>query len=38
MFSDPEMRHETGITIQGLKKVFIFYSDIYIHVHCTREL
>ena len=26
MFSDPEKRHETEITIQGLKQVFIFYS------------
>ena len=26
MFSDPERRHETEITIQGLKQVFIFYS------------
>ena len=34
MFSDPEMRHETEITIQGLKKVFIFYSDIYNYT-CT---
>ena len=26
MFSDPERRHETEITFQGLKQVFIFYS------------
>ena len=26
MFSDPERMHETEITIQGLKQVFIFYS------------
>ena len=26
MFSDPERRHETEITIRGLKQVFIFYS------------
>ena len=26
MFSDPERRHEK-ITIQGLKQVFIFYSE-----------
>ena len=29
MFSDPERRHETEITIQRLKQVFIFYS-VYI--------
>ena len=28
MFNDPERRHETEITIRGLKQVFIFYSDI----------
>ena len=29
MFSDPELRHETETTIQGLKQVFIFtvYRD-----------
>ena len=26
MFGDPERRHETEITIQGLKQVFIFCS------------
>ena len=29
MFSDPERRHETEITIQGLKQVFIFYSVLF---------
>ena len=29
MFSDPERRHETEITIQGLKQVFIFYSVVW---------
>ena len=31
MFSDPEMRQETEITIQGLKQVFIF-TVIYIYI------
>ena len=30
MFSDPERRHETEITIQGFKQVFIFYSELAI--------
>ena len=38
MFSDPERRHETEITFQGLKQVFIFYSvavkiKIYMIIH-----
>ena len=33
MFSDPERRHETEITIQGLKQVFTFYSAVmYIYI------
>ena len=35
MFSDPERRHETEITIQGLKQVFIFYSVDLCEIVCT---
>ena len=47
MFSDPERRHETEITIQGLKQVFIFYSVhsnvslilrlVLIHSYCSHD-
>ena len=41
MFSDPERRHETEITMRGLKQVFIFYSVggtlLHVMIFLTRH-